>query len=189
MAPDERVRVSVEAWSPAFTGSAKDDLTIGTGPWISLPSIYIILCGLLAVLLLCFLFSFTGLQSESKNRGAIMLSHLVIWISLIVPLVAPIILAQSAPEFVDQMRHAPVGLIVADTEDRNPSVPQWALNIGGFTSVKNPNTAESNAAAASPAPVSSPSVKAVDSPAPPAPTEPPRRRILPAASSGRRVRK
>jgi hypothetical protein len=113
MDPDDRIRIDGEAWSPEFIGSAANEIFYGRAPVISSTVVYIVLGCLIAVLVILFLWTFTGPQTKGKNRIAIIVSYFVIMIFLAVPLVAPILLTQLFPEFLDQMKRAPVGLIVA----------------------------------------------------------------------------
>jgi hypothetical protein len=143
---DERIRVSAEAWSPAFTGPAKDEVLIGIAEPISSRLAYTILFGLALLFAGLALFSFTGPDDKrGKNRLAITLSYIGVIIFVAIPLVAPIVLTQFFPEFLDQMKVPPVGLIVAKAQDRDPPEAQWVLNIGGCTSLNAEESGDSKA--------------------------------------------
>jgi hypothetical protein len=87
------------------------------------------------LLVLGFLWAFTGDQTVLKNRISIACTYLVILVFLVAPLGLPLLIDQCYPEFKKMMQEAPVGFVpgLTQAEKNNPKAEtQWYLNIGGM---------------------------------------------------------
>jgi len=85
------------------------------------------------IFLFVFLYIFTGPRTPRKNRWAFIFSYIVIFLTLITPLLIPPVLTYAFPDVLEKIKYSPVGLVISNTEFKsNYSYFQWAINIGGY---------------------------------------------------------
>jgi hypothetical protein len=131
--------------------------------------------------IILFFYAFTGTKTDRKNQVAIIFSYCIIGIFLAVPLLAPVLLLDAFPNSRRAMIGAPVGLVVAHVPDPDGEV-QWALNIGGYSTVTPaptptpapaPTPSPSSSPLPSPSPTPRPTSRTQPTPPSPTPTPPP----------------
>ena len=130
----DRLYIEAEAWSDGkYLGEAVVYLYASKPPIPRADLLWgsVTISGLLV---LGFLWAFTGTETMLKNRVSIACTYLVILVFLTAPLGLPLLMDQCYPEFKKMMQEAPVGFVQALTqaEKNNPKAEtQWYLNIGG----------------------------------------------------------
>lgn len=126
-----------------------------------------------------FFYLFTGEARPGKNTWAIIISYLVMFVFLAVPLALPSVISVTSPDLIAAMRETPVGVLAANP-GKGDLGPQWVLNIGGVVTPASPaaktEAGPAAAGAATAAPETAQPTPANDAPPqtlpPAAPTEP-----------------
>lgn len=132
--PADELYIEARAWSKDRHLADEEVYLKASKPAIPGRQLFALVSGVFGVLVVAFLWTFTGNQSDLKNRLAIACSYLAILVYLSAPLLLPIFLRQSYPDVEAEMRKTPVGLvegITAAERDDPKAERQWYLNIGG----------------------------------------------------------
>jgi hypothetical protein len=155
--PEDQISIRAEVWSSQLSDPAALEIYLNSGPPALGLTGEIIVWIVIAVLFSFFFYAFTGSKTRTKNRIAIILSYIIIGISLAVPLAAPVLLLRAFPNLRSSMIGKPAGLVVTRI-GKDPGEVQWALNIGGYSTIvkpegapdKKPNKQEDTAAKTNP---------------------------------------
>lgn len=132
LAPGDSLVIDAEVWASALNDGPLRERIYLNSPvptWIRAGTVYPSLAVLL-ILLLIFLWVFTGPNTARKNRFAIMFSYVVIFASLAAAFLAPVLFVQAIPFDEELSESTPVGIVMARLTEN--SAPEWMLNIGGI---------------------------------------------------------
>jgi hypothetical protein len=152
--PKDQLLINVEVWYSQFFSPATRELYLNSrAPAITKRIVLwsLLISGLLV--LVVFFYSFTGTKTPLKNRIAIIFSYCIIGMFLAVPLLAPVLLLYVFPNARRAMVGQPAGLVVTKAPQDRGEI-QWALNIGGYSTLVKPGQLPERGAteAASPSP-------------------------------------